>query len=125
MAINRKIRNRLRLLLAGVGIYACLWLLTAVIGRPQIQREALRTLGFAQSSTDLSSIAPFDAGGTGYFESDVAKPPYHWCVSRAYAPFVIATRSGFHANEVARGESILYFWFFGYAKQIRGTMWIT
>ncbi len=124
MATNWKIRRRLRLLLASVGIYTCLWLLTVVIGRPQMQREALRTLGFPLPSTDLSSTAPFDSGGAGYFESDVAKPPYHWCVSRAYAPFVIATRSGFHSDEVARGENILYFWFFGYSKEIRGTKWI-
>ena len=123
LAVRRymKVRKLKRSLLVGVGLYLCLWLITALVGSRQIEREALRELRIVQPSTNIPSTLSFPFGPV---ERDV-RQPYHWCVSRAYSPFVIRIRSGVSAGGYAHGEDTWYFWFFGTSKILRGTKWIT
>jgi hypothetical protein len=106
---------QLRLLTGGC-IYICLWLVTAFVGGPQIQRMASGEQRVPQSSTDISSIVRV---GRGIVERKV-RLPYHWCVTRAYAPFLVVAHSGVvRGGFNADGNSAVYLWFFGYSVKIR------
>jgi hypothetical protein len=107
--------RRLRLLMAGGCTYICLWLVTAFIGMPQVRQQVSGKLHAPQSSRDISSEVGFGSGPIG---GDVAMP-YHWCVARAYAPFLVVTHSGeARGGFDADGESSLHFWLFGFTVKI-------
>ncbi len=114
---------RLRVLLAGVGIYLCLWMVTALAGTRQARNDVLRHLKIPSASTDISATTP--SNSDFIVESEVATP-YHWCITRSYVPFLVVARAGVNpGGPCVRGENVLYFWFLGYTKAIRGTAWIT
>ena len=97
------------------GIYISLWLLTAFLGGPQVQRLVLGQMRLPQSSTDISAAAKFDSWP---LESEV-QMPYHWCVTRSYVPCLVVVHSGvMRAFLNGNGSGSLYLWLFGHTVKI-------
>lgn len=115
------IRSRLRLLWVLLGTYACMWLVTAMIGAPQLRHQEISKMTIPANAADISPTSPFAWGNV---RSTRRKPGY-WCVARAYAPFLVRVDSGESTTWYAHGARTWYVWMFGYSMALGGVIWAT
>lgn len=95
--------------------YGGLWLMTACVGTPQVQRVVITRMAIPPSSVDVSHeirLPGRPSVGNGTI-------PCHWCVSQAYGPFLVVTRSGVDRGPLnAEGCSSFHLWLLGAVVKI-------
>ncbi len=100
--------RRLRLVVAGLVLYGGLWMLTQLVGAPQVRNVIVESMHLPPTYTELPC------------RTDRVTGPVYYCTARAYAPFLVRSDYGWVGGPLSGdGGSVLYFWFFSRAFRIQ------
>lgn len=102
MSLKKYITNKRTLIFSAAAfVYAFLWLLTGILGAPQVKKEVM--WNYIQANGKVTHRHPGSED---------------WCYVKTYAPFIVRADYGFGGTLSGIGGDQLYFWAFGRTYKI-------